>query len=77
MFWLILMKRITRFEVFLIVFCFQGALNMLKELMYFSITKYFYIPCVTKLLTEILFLLLRLFLKWSLQVTQDMWLLMK
>ena len=45
--------------------------------MYFSVTQYFYIPCVTKLLTEILFSLLRLFLKWSLQVTQDMWLLMK
>lgn len=38
----------------MIVFCFPGVLKILKELMYFSITDYFYIPCVPKMVTEIL-----------------------
>lgn len=63
MFWPFLVTT-THFETFLIVLPFQGVLSMLKELVYFSITKYFYISSFTKLLTEILFSLRRLFLKW-------------
>lgn len=61
----------------MMVFCFPGVHNILKELIYFSMTNYFYILCVPEMLTEVFFLLLRLFLKWLLQVTLAMWLLMK
>lgn len=54
MFWPFLVTT-THFEAFLIVLLFQEVLDMLKELVYFSITKYFYISSFTKLLTEILF----------------------